>query len=207
MLLHCMSREVAHDVVPPPDAMIVSGHDGASRPPDAIGTNPPCQLPLGLVRKLGLSCPMLPAGHRLSAMEGRPSVAGKPSSRQPVTRTLARLGKRRAQPADGSAATVSVCCERENSADFFSRPQVSWGMLVKAPRGAPEGSMLDWLTWPADQLLRIGGVVAGWFFSKDAISFTAVQMMFATIVLAAFIALIVFWQSVIEYCRSLWKSR
>ena len=60
---------------------------------------------------------------------------------------------------------------------------------------------------PADQLLRIGGVVAGWFISKDAISFTAVQMMFATIVLAAFIALIVFWQSVIKYCRSLWKSR
>jgi len=28
--------------------------------------------------------------------------------------------------------------------------------------------MLDWLTWPADQLLRIGGVVAGWFFSRDA---------------------------------------
>ncbi|MFO1098307.1 MAG: hypothetical protein U1E81_08540 [Xanthobacteraceae bacterium] len=67
--------------------------------------------------------------------------------------------------------------------------------------------MLDWLTWPADQLLRIGGVVADWFFSKDAISFTAVQMMVATIVLAAFVALIVFWQSVIEYCRSLWKSR
>ena len=40
--------------------------------------------------------------------------------------------------------------------------------------------MLDWLTWPADQLMRIGGVVAGWFFSKDAISFTAVQMMVAT---------------------------
>ena len=30
--------------------------------------------------------------------------------------------------------------------------------------------MLDWLTWPADQLLWIGGVVAGWFFSKDATS-------------------------------------
>ena len=43
--------------------------------------------------------------------------------------------------------------------------------------------MLDWLTWPADQLLRIGGVVAGWFFSKDATSFTVVQMMFATLVL------------------------
>ena len=48
--------------------------------------------------------------------------------------------------------------------------------------------MLDWLTWPADQLLRIGGIVAGWFFSKDATSFTVVQMMFATLVLAAFVA-------------------
>jgi len=66
--------------------------------------------------------------------------------------------------------------------------------------------MLDWLTWPADQLLRIGGVVAGWFFSKDATSFTVVQMMFATLVLAAFVALLVFWQRLVEYCRSLWKT-
>ena len=35
-------------------------------------------------------------------------------------------------------------------------------------------SDLDWLTWPADELLRISGVVAGWFFGKDAISFTIV---------------------------------
>ena len=58
--------------------------------------------------------------------------------------------------------------------------------------------MLDWLTWPADQLLRIGGVVAGWFFSKDATSFTVVQMMFATLVLAAFVALLVFWPISLE---------
>jgi hypothetical protein len=64
--------------------------------------------------------------------------------------------------------------------------------------------MLDWLTWPADQLLRIGG---GWFFSKDATSFTVVQMMVATLVLAAFVALLVFGQSLFEYCRSLWKTR
>ena len=67
--------------------------------------------------------------------------------------------------------------------------------------------MLDWLTWPADQLLRIGGIVASWFFSKDATSFTVVQMMFATLVLAAFVSLIVFWQSLLEYWRSLWKNR
>jgi hypothetical protein len=66
---------------------------------------------------------------------------------------------------------------------------------------------MDWLTWPADQLLRIAGVVAGWFFDKGAVSFTVVQMMFATIVLAAFVALLVCWQSLIGYCRSLWKPR
>jgi hypothetical protein len=67
--------------------------------------------------------------------------------------------------------------------------------------------MLDWLTWPADQLLWIGGVVAGLFFSKDATSFTVLQMAFATLVLAAIVAVLVFWQSLIEYWRSLWKTR
>jgi hypothetical protein len=62
--------------------------------------------------------------------------------------------------------------------------------------------MLDWLTWPADQLLRIGGVVTGWFFSKDATSFTVVQMMFATLVLAAFMTLVVFWQQLIRTGRA-----
>ena len=67
--------------------------------------------------------------------------------------------------------------------------------------------MLDWLTWPADQLLRIGGIVAGWFFSRDATSFTVVQMMFATLVLAAFVTMIVCWQKLFEYGRSFWKPR
>jgi hypothetical protein len=67
--------------------------------------------------------------------------------------------------------------------------------------------MLDWLTWPADQLLWIGGVVAGWFFSKDATSFTVVQMMVATLVLSALVALLVFWQSLFAYWRSLSKTR
>jgi hypothetical protein len=67
-------------------------------------------------------------------------------------------------------------------------------------------SDLDWLTWPADQLLRISGLVAGWFFGKDATSFTIVQMGFATLVLAAFVALIVFWQALVKYCRSFWKT-
>jgi hypothetical protein len=69
-------------------------------------------------------------------------------------------------------------------------------------------SDLDWLTWPADELLRIGGVVAGWFFSEEnATGFTLVQMGFATLVLAAFVALIVFWQALVEYCRSVLKGR
>jgi hypothetical protein len=66
--------------------------------------------------------------------------------------------------------------------------------------------MLDWLTWPADLILRAGGYVASWFFSQDAISFTVVQMMFATLVLAAFVALIVFWQTLLEHWRSLRKA-
>jgi hypothetical protein len=42
----------------------------------------------------------------------------------------------------------------------------------------PESDLVDWLTWAADQLLRMGGVVAAWFFSEDAIGFTLVQMGF-----------------------------
>jgi hypothetical protein len=66
--------------------------------------------------------------------------------------------------------------------------------------------MLDWFARPTDQLPRIGGVVAGWFFSKDATSFTVVQMMVATLVLA-FVTLLVFFQSLFGYCRSRWKTR
>ena len=67
--------------------------------------------------------------------------------------------------------------------------------------------MLDWLTRPAEWLLSAGGFVASWFFDKDATSFTVVQMMFATLVLAALVSLIVFWQALVEYCRSIWKPR
>jgi hypothetical protein len=31
--------------------------------------------------------------------------------------------------------------------------------------------MVDWLTWPADLLLSVGGIVASWFVSKDTPSF------------------------------------
>ena len=60
---------------------------------------------------------------------------------------------------------------------------------------------------PRTLLLSAGGVVASWFFSKDATSFTVVQMMFATLMLAAFLSLIVFWQTLVEYWRSHWKTR
>jgi hypothetical protein len=54
--------------------------------------------------------------------------------------------------------------------------------------------MLDWLSWPADLLLYAGGVVASWFVSKDASSFVVIQMMIATLVLAALVSAVVYWQ-------------
>ena len=66
--------------------------------------------------------------------------------------------------------------------------------------------MIDWLTWPADLLLSAGGWVASWFVSRDASSFVVVQMMVATLVLGAFVAAIVYWETLLEYCRALWKT-
>ena len=48
--------------------------------------------------------------------------------------------------------------------------------------------------------------MAAWFFSEDATGFTLVQMGFATVVLAAIVALFVFWQTLVEYYRSVWKT-
>jgi hypothetical protein len=67
--------------------------------------------------------------------------------------------------------------------------------------------MLDWLTWPADLLLNAAAVVAGWFVSKDATSFAVVQMMVATLVLAAVVSAIVFWRSLVEFWKSGWRPR
>lgn len=67
--------------------------------------------------------------------------------------------------------------------------------------------MLDWLTWPADLLLNAAGSIAGWFVSKDVPSFVVIQMMVATLVLAAIVSAIVFWQSLVEYWQALWKPR
>ena len=67
--------------------------------------------------------------------------------------------------------------------------------------------MLDWLSWPADLLLNAGAVVASWFVSKDATNFALVQMMVATLVLAAVVSAFVYWQSLVEYWKSRWRSR
>jgi len=67
--------------------------------------------------------------------------------------------------------------------------------------------MLDWLTWPADLLLNAGAVVASWFISKDATNFILVQMMVATLVLAAIVAALVYWQSLVEFWQSRWRRR
>jgi hypothetical protein len=66
--------------------------------------------------------------------------------------------------------------------------------------------MLDWLTWPADLLLSAGGAVASLFVSQDQPSFVLIQMMVATLVLAAIVSLIVWSQSLVDYLRSLWKT-
>ena len=67
--------------------------------------------------------------------------------------------------------------------------------------------MLDWLTWPADALLFAGGIVASWIVSKDAPEFIVIQMMIATLVLAAVVATVMYWQLFVEFWKSAWKSR
>ena len=67
--------------------------------------------------------------------------------------------------------------------------------------------MLDWLSWPADLLLNAGAVVASWFISKDATNFILVQMMVATLVLAALVAALVYWQSLVDFRQSRWRRR
>ena len=54
------------------------------------------------------------------------------------------------------------------------------------------------IQWFADLLLGAGGAVASWIMSTDATGFPVLQMMIATIVLAAVVAVIVYW-------RSLWS--
>lgn len=67
--------------------------------------------------------------------------------------------------------------------------------------------MFDWLGWLADLLLSAGANVASLFVSKDASGFVLFQMAMATLVLAAIVAAIVYWQSLVEFWRSYWKPR
>jgi len=62
--------------------------------------------------------------------------------------------------------------------------------------------MVDWLTWPAELVLNAGGIVASWFVSKDSISFVAVQMGFALVVLAAIVSLLAYLPVLVGYWRS-----
>jgi hypothetical protein len=59
--------------------------------------------------------------------------------------------------------------------------------------------MLDWLLWPAELLLAIGAAVASLFTSKDTINFVLIQMMVATLVLAAIVLLIVLLERLVRY--------
>jgi hypothetical protein len=59
--------------------------------------------------------------------------------------------------------------------------------------------MLDWLLWPAELLLAVGAAVASWFTSKDTINFVLIQMMVATLVLAAIVSLIVLLERLVRY--------
>jgi hypothetical protein len=63
------------------------------------------------------------------------------------------------------------------------------------------------LSWLADLLLNAGADFAGLFDSKDAASFVVVQMAMALLVLAAVVSVIVYWESLVEYWRSLWRPR
>jgi hypothetical protein len=62
--------------------------------------------------------------------------------------------------------------------------------------------MADWITWPAQLVLSAGGIVASWFVSKDSLSFVALQMGFALLVLAAVVSLFAFLPTLVGYWRS-----
>lgn len=61
---------------------------------------------------------------------------------------------------------------------------------------------LTWLTWPAELILSAGGIVTSWFVSRDSPSFEALQMGFASLVLAAIVSLFAFLPTSIGYWRS-----
>ena len=62
--------------------------------------------------------------------------------------------------------------------------------------------MGDWFTWPAELLLNAGGIVASWFVGKESISFVALQMGFALLVLAGVVSLFAYFTALVGYWRS-----
>jgi Tfp pilus assembly protein PilV len=64
--------------------------------------------------------------------------------------------------------------------------------------------MLDWL---ANLLLSAGAGVADLFVSQDEPGFAVIQMMIATLVLAAVVTAVVYWQSLVRYWEARWRSR
>jgi hypothetical protein len=64
--------------------------------------------------------------------------------------------------------------------------------------------MLEWL---ANMLLDGGAGIAHWFVGSDTASFPVVQMMLATLVLAAVVAAIVYWQDLVKFCETRWARR
>ena len=89
-----------------------------------------------------------------------------------------------------------------------SRARCGPRIAARRRRGRSKGRqnqelvMLDWLTKPADWLLGAGGWVASWFYDKDTENFLLVQMLFATLVLAGIVTLMICWQPIGEYLRS-----
>ena len=67
--------------------------------------------------------------------------------------------------------------------------------------------MTDWLTWPADLLLRIAGIITGWFVSSDEPSFGGIQTMVAILLLGPLIASIVEGQVVARFARLALQAR
>jgi|SoiMethySBSTD1v2_1073268.scaffolds.fasta_scaffold375877_2 hypothetical protein len=58
------------------------------------------------------------------------------------------------------------------------------------------------IQWFSDLLLGAGGAVASFIMNTDAVGFPVLQMMIATLVLAAVVATIVYWRSLLDYWHS-----
>ena len=100
---------------------------------------------------------------------------------------------------DLSAEVVSKFCENDAYIPRSSPAVIQCPIKVEA-------LVLDWLTKPADWLLSVGGFVASWFINQDTdgARFAGMQMMVATLVLAAVVALIIYWREVVSFLRSRW---